>query len=312
MLYSYVMNRNHLALFHAVAQAGGISRGAQRLRVSQPAVSRQIRELEDSLGVRLLERLPRGTRLTDGGRVLAEYAQRQNAIEQEAKRAMEEFRGLRQGRLAVGASMTIGTFLVPRLFGEFQRRHPAIELRLAIANTRRIQLDLLEGAAEIGLTEGVIKDEHFDSKMFLEDELVAVAPRGHRLLKGGPVPARTLCREPFILREEGSGTREVVERALARHGLSVRPALSLASPEAVKSAVISGLGVTIISRLAIQSEVKLGSLGIIPVKNLVLRRPLYWEKLRGKTLSPSAVEFLQLLPTDGRERHSARTSGNRA
>ena len=158
------MNRNHLALFHAVARAGGISRGAELARVSQPAVSKQIKELEDALGIRLLERLPRGTRLTDGGRLLAEYAQRLAALEQEAARAVEEFRGLKRGRLAIGASTTIGAYLLPQALGEFHRRHPDLELQLEIANTQTIQRLLLAGTVELGLTEGLMEAEPLDSK----------------------------------------------------------------------------------------------------------------------------------------------------
>ena len=147
--YGYPMNRNHLALFHAVAQAGGISRGAERLHVSQPAVSKQIIELEDALGIRLLERLPRGSRLTDGGKLLALYVQRLAAMEDETARAIEEFRGLKRGRLAVGASTTIGAYLLPQVFGEFHRQHPDIELQLEIANTETVQNQLMEGSIEV-------------------------------------------------------------------------------------------------------------------------------------------------------------------
>jgi len=289
------MNRNHLVLFHAVAQAGGISRGAQRVRVSQPAVSKQIKELEATLGVRLLERLPRGTRLTEAGRILAGYAQRFHALEQEAEGALKEFRGLQRGRLAVGASMTIGTHLVPRAFGEFHRQYPDVELHLEIANTRTIREDLMQGVVEIGLTEGLIEGEHFDSEIFHQDELVAIAPRGHPLLKAGPVSARRLCQEPFILREEGSGTREVVERALAKRGLSVRPVLSLASPEAIKNAVVAGLGLAIISRLTISLELQARSLAILPVKDLAIHRPLHLQRIRNRGQSPAAAKFLEIL-----------------
>ncbi|HTY88045.1 MAG TPA: LysR family transcriptional regulator [Candidatus Acidoferrum sp.] len=289
------MNRNHLALFHAVAQAGGISRGAQRVRVSQPAVSKQIRELEEALGTRLLERLPRGTRLTESGRILAGYAQRLQALEQEAEAAMKEFHGLQRGRLAVGASMTIGTHLIPQAFGEFHRRYPDIELHLEIANTRTIRENLMQGVIEIGLTEGLIQGEHFDSEIFFQDELVAIAPCGHPLLKAGPVSARRICEEPFILREEGSGTREVVERALGKRGLAVQPVLSLTSPEAIKNAVVAGLGLAIISRLTIGLELRAGSLAIIPVKDLVIHRPLHLQRLRGRTMSPATAKFLEIL-----------------
>jgi DNA-binding transcriptional LysR family regulator len=289
------MNRNHLALFHAVAQAGGISRGAGRLHISQPAVSKQIKELEDALGVRLLERLPRGTRLTDGGKLLAQYAQRMAVVEEETARAIEEFRGLKRGRLSVGASTTIGAYLLPQVFGEFHRQHPGIELQLEIANTETIQNQLMEGSIEVGLTEGLMEAEHLDSEVFHEDELVAIAPRGHPLLKQKRVTARELCRQPFILREAGSGTRAVVQRALDKRGLTVKPVLSLASPEAIKRAVIAGVGVAIVSRLAISCELQIGSLAVIPIKDLVIRRPLHLRKLQSKNPSPAVSLFLKLL-----------------
>ena len=289
------MNRNHLALFHAVAQAGGISRGAERLHVSQPAVSKQIKELEDALGIRLLERLPRGSRLTDGGKLLAQYVQRLAVVEEETAQAIEEFRGLKRGRLAVGASTTIGAYLLPQVFGEFHRQHPDIELQLEIANTETIQNQLMEGSIEVGLTEGLMEAEHLDSEVFHEDELVAIAPRGHSLLKQKRVTARELCREPFILREAGSGTRAVVERALGKRGLTVKPVLSLASPEAIKRAVIAGVGIAIVSRLAISCELQIGSLAVVPIKDLTIRRPLHLQKLRSKNPSPAVSQFLKLL-----------------
>jgi DNA-binding transcriptional LysR family regulator len=288
------MNRNHLALFHAVAQAGGISRGAERLHVSQPAVSKQVKELEDALGIRLLERLPRGSRLTDGGKLLAQYVQRMAVVEEETARAIDEFRGLKRGRLAVGASMTIGAYLLPQVFGEFHRRHPDIELELEIANTETIQHHLMEGSFDIGLTEGLMDAEHLDSEVFHEDELVAIAPHGHPLLKQKRITAREFCREPFILREAGSGTRAVVEQALGKRGLKVKPVLSLANPEAIKRAVIAGLGVAIVSRLAIGCELQIGSLAVVPLKDLVIRRPLHLQQLRSKSPSPAAIQFLKL------------------
>jgi DNA-binding transcriptional LysR family regulator len=216
-------------------------------------------------------------------------------IEEETARAIEEFRGLKRGRLAVGASTTIGAYLLPQVFGEFHRQHPDIELQLEIANTETIQNQLMECSIEVGLTEGLMEAEHLDSEVFHEDELVAIAPRGHPLLKQKRVTARELCREPFILREAGSGTRAVVERALGKRSLTVKPVLSLASPEAIKRAVIAGVGIAIVSRLAIGCELQIGSLAVVPVKDLVIRRPLHLQKLRSKNPSPSVIYFLKLL-----------------
>jgi len=289
------MNRNHVALFHAVAEAGSVTGAAERLHVSQPAVSKQIGELEGVLGLRLLDRLPRGVRLTDAGRLLAEYARRLNALEGEAARAIDEFRGLRRGRLAVGASTTIAAYLLPQVFGEFHRQYPDIELQLEIANTRDIQRCLTDGVIEVGMTEGIIEEQDLDSRVFHQDELVAIAPPGHRLLGRKQVMLDELCREPFILREEGSGTRAVIEQALAARGLAVKPIISLAATETIKHAVVAGIGLAIVSRLAIGLEVKFGSLAIILVKDFEIRRPLHLQRLRGRDRSLAVQRFENIL-----------------
>jgi DNA-binding transcriptional LysR family regulator len=295
MFQCYAMNRNHLALFHAVAQAGGISRGAAAARISQPAVSKQIAELEDALGVRLLERLPRGCRLTEAGKILADYAQRWRSLENDAARAIEEYRGLKRGRLAIGASLTIGGYLLPGVIAAFHRKFPEIELQIEMANTEQIQKALLASSIELGLTEGPLDSEELESTVFFQDELVAIAPAGHPLLKKRRVTVRAICREPFILREEGSGTRAVVERALRRKGMKIKPLLSLASPEAIKNLVAAGLGIAIVSRLIVALELQAGSLGIIPLTDLTIQRPLHLQHIRGRSQSPALAKFLEVL-----------------
>lgn len=289
------MNRNHLALFQAVAQAGGISRGAAAVRVSQPAVSKQIAELEAALGVRLLERLPRGCRLTEAGKILADYAHRWRSLEKDAVRAIEEYRGLKRGRLAIGASMTIGGYLLPGVVAAFHREHPEVELALEISNTQRIQRALLEEAIEVGFTEGPLESEELESKVCFQDELVAIAPAGHPLLKKGNVSVRELCQEPLIMREEGSGTRAVIERALRKKGFKIRPLLSVASPEGIKNLVAAGMGVAIVSRLVVALELQAGWLGTIQLKDLAIHRPLYLQRVRNRSQSPAITKFLNVL-----------------
>jgi DNA-binding transcriptional LysR family regulator len=294
----HAMNRNHLALFHAVAKARSISRGAEAIRVSQPAVSKQIGELEEALGVRLLDRLPRGCELTEAGRILADYAHRWCSLEQDAERAIEEYRGLKRGRLTVGASLTIGGYLLPGVLAEFHRRYPDIELKIEVANTESIQRSLLGGIFEVGLTEGPIESVELDSTVFFQDKLVVIAPAGHALLKKKTaVTVREICREPFILREEGSGTRAVVEQAFRRKGQKITPLLSLASPEAIKHAVAAGMGIAVVSRLIIDQELQAGSLGIIPLKDLAITRPLHRQCVRGRSQSPALLKFLEVLRT---------------
>jgi len=137
--------------------------------------------------------------------------------------------------------------------------------------------------------------EELESTVFFQDELVPIAPPDHPLMRKGAVSAREMCREPILLREEGSGTRAVVERALLRKGIAVKPLLSLASPEAIKNAVAAGMGVAIVSRLIVSLEVQAGSLGIIPVKNLSILRPLHLQRVRGRSLSPSLGKFLEVV-----------------
>jgi DNA-binding transcriptional LysR family regulator len=289
------MNRNHLALFQAVADAGSISGGAERLRISQPAVSKQIGELEGALEVRLLDRLPRGIRLTEAGRLLALYARKMKILENDAELAIDELRGLKRGKLEIGASTTIGGYLLPKALIRFHQAYPGVEVNLRIGNTTVIQNALLEGRLEIGFTEGGSTPAELESSVFEKDELVAIAHAGHVLVSRKRVGIKTLCREPFIFRESGSGTREVVEAALSRKGIFLKPILSLGGTEAIKRAVIARVGVAIVSRLTIGVELDAGLLGIVPLTNLKLRRPLHQEQLRGRSLSSSVKEFLRIL-----------------
>ena len=297
------MNLNHLAVFHAVAEAGGVSRGAERLCVSQPAVSKQVRELEAALGLKLFDRLPRGVRLTQAGEVLAGYARRLFAVEADAERAIAELKGLSQGSLRVGASLTIGGYLLPEILGAFRKLYPGIDLELEIANTQVIQQKLRENALDVALTEGFVeigeaKNEldDLEAEIFHWDELVAVVPPGHRLLKEKGLTAAQFCAEPFLMRETGSGTREVVERALAQQKVVVHPTMSLGSTEAIKRAVSAGLGVAIISRLALSTELAAGLLQVVAISNLRIERPLHIVRLRGKSESEAARAFFKLLP----------------
>jgi DNA-binding transcriptional LysR family regulator len=289
------MNINHLAIFHAVAAEGSMSRAAERLFISQPAVSKQIKELEAALGITLLDRLPRGIRLTEAGEVLAGHARRLFAVETDAERAMAELKGLVQGRLTVGASLTIGDYLLPKILGAYRKKYPGITLHLEIANTHVIQQKLLDNMLDVGLTEGFVEDTDLAAEIFAEDTLIAVVPPGHFLLDAGPVTAAQFCAEPFLMREPGSGTREVIERALAHQGITVKPAMSLGSTEAIKRGVASGLGVAMISKLALGMEIEMGLLRPLALSDLSITRPLHVVRLRGRSESAAVRAFLPLL-----------------
>lgn len=293
------MNLNHLLLFRAVAEAGGFSRAAERIHVSQPAISMQVGELEAQLEVTLFHRLGRGVKLTATGELLYGYAQRLTALVGEAEQAIAEIKGLRRGHLAVGASTTIGVYLLPTLLGEYRRRYPDIDVRFDIANTDDIQRRLTDGTLNAGLTEGLPPDcDGLLSVVFLRDKLVPIGPPDHPSLKAGckPLTLRQFCAEPIIMREAGSGTREVIEHALAKRGQELqRPALILGSTEAIKHAVAAGLGVAIVSHLTIQTEVGAGQLAILPVHGFQLTRPLHRLCCRNRAPDPATLAFLALL-----------------
>jgi DNA-binding transcriptional LysR family regulator len=286
-----MMNLNHLAIFRAVAEAGSVSRGAERLMVSQPAVSKQLRQFERALGVVLLDRLPGGVRVTAAGEVLLTHARRLFAEEAEARRALEELRGLKRGRLAIGASMTIGVYLLPGLLAAFRKKHPGVELACEIGNTAEVAAGLLAGRLEVGLTEGPTENEGLVARTFLMDRLVAVVAPGSVLAGKKRVAVKRFLAEPVVMREAGSGTREVVERAFARAGAEVKAALTLASTEAIKRAVMAGLGVGVVSALAVEREVAAGQLAVTEVAGVSFSRPLQWVELKSRQASAAVGAF---------------------
>jgi DNA-binding transcriptional LysR family regulator len=289
------MNLNHLAVFHAVAQAGGMTLGAERLDISQPAVSKQVRELERALGVSLFDRIGRRVRLSQAGETLADYARRLFALAREAEEAMADVRAVRCGRLVIGASTTIGTYLLPGVVAEFWRRHPGVELRVEIENTEQVHRRLAGHELDLGLTEGFVEDEDLDAEVFHQDELVMIAAPGHRLAGQPRVALSAVREEPFILREPGSGTRAVEERALARLKLPVRGVMALGSTEAIKRVVAEGMGLAIVSRLAVHAECAGGTLTVLPVAGLRIARPLHLVRRKGRRDGPALQAFCALL-----------------
>jgi DNA-binding transcriptional LysR family regulator len=291
------MNFGHLAVFHAVAEAGSVSRAAERLMVSQPAVSKQLGQLERALKTVLVDRLPRGVRLTAAGEVLAGYARRIFATAEEAERAMGELAGVRRGRLAMAATPTIGTYWLPGVLVKYRREYPGVEMRMEVHPTATIVRLLREGAVDVGLVESEVEDDGVEAREFMRDRLVAIAAKGwarSRKRKSG-VTATELCREPFVVREVGSGSLSLVERALAARGLKVRAAMSLGSTEAIKRAVMEGVGVAIVSRMAVEGEVKGGRLAEVPVRDLAVERPLFWCVARGRGNSSAVAAFEKLV-----------------
>ena len=289
------MNLNHLAIFHAVAEEGSVTRAAERLRISQPAVSKSLRDLERSLGMALFHRLSKGVALTEAGEILRGYARQIFELESQAGRALSELHSLERGRLAIGASTTIGVYLLPEVCARFRAAFPGIEVHLEIANTTQIQRRLLRNELDLALTEGFLAAPEIQAEILGHDEIVCIAPPGHALLREKSPPVARLLREPLLWREAGSGTRAVVEQALAELGLSAPALLSLGSTEAIKRTVAAGTGFAFVSRLTVERELQSGTLALLSLADFTVRRPLQRLRVKGKYEGLAVREFLRML-----------------
>lgn len=303
------INLHHLRLFAAVVDHGGFTKAAAKLNLSQPAISKSLNELERQLNVRLLDRSGRSAQLTDAGQTLHARARELFGVERVAERELREIRGLKRGRLSVAASTTIATYLLPPVLGRFHRRRPSIRIRAVSANTRSVTKLLLESRVDVALVEGPVSDERIEVLPWRGDELVVIAPPDHPLLQREQVDVEELEEWQFLVREPGSGTREVSERALAGHGVRLRKTLRVGGTETIKQAVAAGLGLAIVSKAAASDQLALGRIAALTVSGLVIRRTLTRLKLRGRGTSPPGQELELLLDDVATERLASDATG---
>jgi DNA-binding transcriptional LysR family regulator len=303
------MNLHHLRLFTAVVNHGGFTKAAASLHLSQPAISKSLNELERQLNLTLLERSGRSIRLTDAGQALYARARELFGVEWIAEQELREIRGLKRGVLRIGASTTIATYMLPPYLGRFHLRHPGIRIRATSANTRTVLRMLLESRADIALVEGPVSHPQVEVQPWLDDELVVISHPQHRLLPRNDVDVGMLVREQFIVREPGSGTRDVSARALALHGVRLTNTMRVGGTESIKQAVAAGLGLAIVSRAAAADQLALGKIAVLSVNGLVIRRTLAQIKLRGRVPTASARELELLLAQGTLEEAAGDASG---
>ena len=289
------MDLHQLKGFMAVAKHSSFSRASQELYRTQPAISKQIRALEEDLETKLFHRLGRKIQLTDAGVILYRYAHRVFQVLEEARETVSELKGLQKGHLRISAATTIGTYMLPRALGRFKCRYPGIDISLAITNKAQVIEQVLEHEADLGFVGPPVQPEELQRVEYLLDELVLIVDPNHPLAHEEFVSIDQLKEEVYILREEGSGTREIMEEELARKGIILRKAMELGSTEAIKQAVAANLGVSIVSKYAITLEVVMGRLCAAHIKDLNLRRQLYTVSHRDRTLPLAASAFLELL-----------------
>lgn len=296
---------HQLRIFKTVADVGGFSRAAERLHLSQPAVSHQVKALSAAIGAPLFEAIGRRIQPTETGRLLYEHAGQILSGFEAAGRAIDEHRGLKRGLLRLVGDTTVGIYVLPDVLGAFKRVHPDIALRLDIGNRQHVYERLLSNEADFAVVGRTWPrpDVPLTVRPFLPNELIAIAAPGHPLAGARRVSLARLANEPFILREPGSGTRETAEEALAGTGRPVQVAMELASNGAIKRAVARGLGVAILSRYAVSLELRLGVVVELPVTGFPLRRQWHLVYPRDRRFGPVGAAFLAFVD-EGRWREA--------
>ncbi len=257
------MADRRLQVFHTVARLLSFTKAAESLHMTQPAVTFQVRQLEEYFNTRLFDRTHNRISLTEAGQRVYEYADRIFALYAEMENSVRDLTGEVSGVLLLGASTTIAEYMLPALLGDFKAKYPEVSIRLQVANTDGIVSMVENNVIDLGVVEAPVSNKNLVVENCRMDQMVLIVPPNHELAKKDTVPIKELTRYPYICREEGSGTREVMLEAVTEAGANPQDlniVMELGSPEAVKGAVEAGMGISILSRATIEKELRLGSL----------------------------------------------------
>ena len=278
------MSDRRLQVFHAVAGVLSFTRAAESLHMTQPAVTHQIRQLEEELGTRLFDRANNRISLTEAGEEVLGYASRILGLYGEMQESVKALTGERAGLVTLGASTTVAEYMLPELLGDFRARFPDVRIRLRVANTDAVVAMVADNAIDLGVVEGAVDNGMLLVEECRRDELQVLVPPDHELARESAIAPEALLAWPFVFREDGSGTRSVIERYLAEHGIDAaqleRP-FELGSTEAIKGAVRAGTGISILSRATLEKEIELGLLAVRPLTPR-LERPYWFVRQRQK------------------------------
>ena len=257
------MDLNQFRVFYHAAKFKSFSSAAEALSVTRPLISIRIKQIEEAYGVKLFERSGRGVQLTNAGEVLFSYAERVFNLIKEADSHLEDMKGIGVGTLKICTGLTVGTYYLPPLITAFQKQYPRIEIRMKVKNKKEVVDDILSFTDDLGFVGNMDPDKRIIITPLWEEELMVVVSRSHELAKFPTISPSKLNHQTFIVRERGSGTRELVEETLRRSRISVNTTLELGSDEAIKRAVEVGLGASIVPGRVVKEEVKKGSIRAI-------------------------------------------------
>lgn len=295
---------DRLRIFQAVAQTGSFTRAAAVLHLTQPGISKHIRQMEEYFGVSLFDRLGRSVALTQAGEILFEATQEIMALMGAAEQRIADLSGMRRGKLSLGASFPIGVYILPGILATYRSRFPQVEVKLEISTSAKIEARVLENKLDIGLVSHDVDHPKLVSREFMSDDLVVIVPRNHPWSRKSRIKPEQLLGQTFILSAKGAGTRAVVEERLKAKGIVLQDVLDFANPEGVKHAVQQGLGVSVQSRSTVQQELSAGSLHALRLADMAPRIAYLYIYRKHRHLPSAAQAFLALLSP---QRASAKT-----
>ncbi|HBG92715.1 MAG: hypothetical protein A2X54_09020 [Nitrospirae bacterium GWF2_44_13] len=292
------MEDHKLKVFCTVAETKSFSKASEIIYLTQPAVSLLIQAIEETYETKLFDRASNTVTLTPAGEMLYKYAKEILNLYAAAEKNIGEITGFVKGSISVGASSTIGNYLMPGVIAAFRKTHPKIKMHLLVGNTKRVVELLNAGNIDIGLVEGDVARQKMVVDKLVSDELALIVPPVHPWAKKRTISIFEITKEPFIFREEGSGTRQVIEKYLGKYSIipqNMMISMVLGSTEAIKESVENGMGIAIVSRWAVRKEIKYGTLRPLSFKEEKMLRDfsLIFQK---KAISSHAVdEFLSYL-----------------
>ncbi|GAB4364619.1 MAG: LysR family transcriptional regulator [Deltaproteobacteria bacterium] len=289
------MNPHHLRTFLAVRKHRNYTRAAEEIFLTQPAVSRQVHQLEEELGVRLFEQIGKSLHLTDAGETLAVEAEKLLGAMERTAEAVRSHRSAERGSVRIGASTTPGFYLLPDLLGRFHRRFPKVALHYTVENSLAIERKIVRNELDLGFVGAHLSTEELLLTPLLEDEIVCFTSPSHHLSKVRHIAPDRLEEELWVLREKGSATRRIFEEWLSSRKGAIRRSIELSCPETCKALVRSGIGVSFLSVHGLRSEFRAKRLVRVPVRGMSLKRPIFLARHSEKRNTPVMEIFLAIV-----------------
>lgn len=289
------MTLRHLKIFIAVCRYKSITVAADKLFLAQPTVSLAVRELEDHYGVKLFDRISRKLYITEPGKQFLTYAIHIVSLFEEMENGVQNWNF--SGTLRVGASITIGTYLLPEYVSLFYQSHPRVKVHAVIDNSREIEQRVMDNEIDFALIEGIVHNPDIKSHQFMDDEMVLICGNRHELLAFHPLNVEQIKNYDFILREKGSGTRELFDSTMLIHDISIKPVWESISTQAIIKAVAAGHGLSVLPYRLVKADLDNNSVKQISIEGIHFKREFYIIYHKNKFLSQSAEEFIQLCKT---------------